>query len=42
MPNIPQMVGDAKAKWFVAGTVKRRWFVAAVAFAAGFIVRSFL
>lgn len=42
MPNLPQIVSDAKAKWSVAGTVKRRWFVAAVAFAAGFIVRSFL
>ena len=42
MPNIPQIVGDAKAKWSVAGTVKRRWFVFALGCVVGFLVRSFL
>lgn len=42
MPNIPQIVDDAKAKWSVAGTVKRRWFVFALGCAVGFLTRSFL
>ncbi len=42
MPNIPQIVDAAKAKWSVAGTVKRRWFVFALGCVVGFALKVFV